>query len=156
MFLNYRYFLLRSSFFLFVPVSSMLERVPWLALKVSRDTFHFPWKCKLSFSVIRVVQGEAKTPKIMGCCRANFAFLPAWKIGIFRGKWTLEWVFKTSLFVRLALYFCIIIIKRKTCFFFACLSTMPSENCKKKTFDLEWRTVQKITFCLYMYVCKPV
>ena len=57
------------------------------------------------FSVFRVVQGEAKTPKIMGCCRANFAFLHALKFGTFRGKWTLEWVFKTSHFFRLALYF---------------------------------------------------
>ena len=57
------------------------------------------------FSVFRVVQGEAKTPKIMGCCRANFAFLHALKIGTFRGKWTLEWVIKTSHFVLLALYF---------------------------------------------------
>ena len=38
------------------------------------------------FSVFRVVQGEAKTPKIMGCCRAIFAFLQALKIGTFRGK----------------------------------------------------------------------
>ena len=59
------------------------------------------------FSVFRVVQGEAKTPKIMGCCRANFAFLHALKIGTFRGKWTLAWVIKTSHFVLLALYFLI-------------------------------------------------
>ena len=59
------------------------------------------------FSVFRVVQGEAKTPKIMGCCRANFAFLHALKIGTFRGKWTLEWVIKTSHFVLLVLYFLI-------------------------------------------------
>ena len=26
------------------------------------------------FSVFRVVQGQAKTPKIMGCCGANVAF----------------------------------------------------------------------------------
>ena len=38
------------------------------------------------FSVFRVVQGEAKTPKIMGCCRANFAFLHALKIGTFCGQ----------------------------------------------------------------------
>ena len=38
------------------------------------------------FSVFRVVQGEAKTPKIMGCCRAICAFLHALKIGTFRGK----------------------------------------------------------------------
>ena len=59
------------------------------------------------FSVFRVVQSEAKTPKIMGCCRANFAFLHALNIGTFRGKWTLKWVFKTSHFVCLALHFLI-------------------------------------------------
>ena len=96
------------------------------------------------FSVFRVGQGEAKTPKIIGCCRANFAFLSALKIGTFLGKWTSEWVFKTSLFVRLALYF---LNQQQTCFFFDCFSTMPNRNCKK-TFDLEHRTVQKITFCL--------
>ena len=37
-------------------------------------------------SVFRMVQGEAKTPKIMGCCRAILASLPAPKIGTFRGK----------------------------------------------------------------------
>ena len=36
------------------------------------------------FSVLRVVQGEPKTPKIMGCCTAIFAFLHALKIGTFR------------------------------------------------------------------------
>ena len=59
------------------------------------------------FSVFNVVQGEAKTPKIMGCCKANCAFLHALKIGTFSGKWTLEWVFKPSHFVCLALYFLI-------------------------------------------------
>ena len=54
-----------------------------LPLKVSRDTFHFPWNANFLFSVFRMVQGEAKTPKIMGCCTANFAFLPALKIGTF-------------------------------------------------------------------------
>ena len=38
------------------------------------------------FSVFRVVQGETKTPKIMGRCRANFALLRALKISTFRGK----------------------------------------------------------------------
>ena len=38
------------------------------------------------FSAFRVVHAEAKTPKIMGCCRANFAFLHALKIGTFREK----------------------------------------------------------------------
>ena len=74
-------------------------------MKVSRDTFHFHENANFLLSVSGVVQGEAKTPKIMGWCRANFALLHAQKIGTFRGKWTLEWVFKTSHFVRLALYF---------------------------------------------------
>ena len=38
------------------------------------------------FSVISLVQGEAKTLKIMGCCRAIFASLHAPKIDTFRGK----------------------------------------------------------------------
>ena len=95
------------------------------------------------FSVFRVGQGETQTPKIIWCCRANFAFLPALKIGTLRGKWTSEWVFKTSLFVRLALY---LLNQQQTCFFFDCFSTMPNRNCKE-TLDLERRTVQKITFC---------
>ena len=77
------------------------------------------------FSVFRVVQGEAKTSKIMGCCRAIFAFLHALKIGTFRGKWTLEWVFKTSQFFRLALYF---LINSKLAF-----SLYVSERCLKGT-----------------------
>ena len=60
---------------------------------------------KFLFSIFRVVQGEAKPPKLMGCCRASFAFLHALKIGTFRGKWTLKWVFKTSHFLCLAHYF---------------------------------------------------
>ena len=51
--------------------------------KVSRDTFISHENANFLFSVVRMVQGEAKTPKIMGCCRANFAFLPALKIGTF-------------------------------------------------------------------------
>ena len=108
-----------------------------LSFKVSRDTFHFLWTRKFFFSVFRVVQGEAKTPKIMGCCRAVFAFLHALKIGTFRGKWTSEWVFKTSQFCRLALYF---LINSNLAF-----SLHVSERCltgtAKKKFDLERRTV---------------
>ena len=77
------------------------------------------------FSVFRVVQGEAKTPKIMGCCRVNFAFLHALKIGTFRGKWTLEWVIKTSHFVLLALYF---LITSKLAFFL-----IASQRCLART-----------------------
>ena len=49
--------------------------------------FSFPMKTHIFFfSVFRVVQGETKTPKIMCCCRANFAFLHALKIGTLCGK----------------------------------------------------------------------
>ena len=77
------------------------------------------------FSVFRVVQSEAKTPKIMGCCRANFAFLHALKIGTFRGKRTSEWVIKTSHFVLLALYF---LITSKLAF-----SLIASQQCLART-----------------------
>ena len=86
------------------------------------------------FSVFRVVQGEAKTQKIMGCCRAIFAFLHALKIGTFRGKWTLEWVFKTSQFFRLALYF---LIKSKLAF-----SLHVSERCLTGTAKKFWFRAQ--------------
>ena len=76
-----------------------------VCLRCPETLFIFHENANFLFSVFRVVQGEAKTPKIMGCCRANFAFLPALKIGTFSGKWTWEWVVKTSLFVQLALYF---------------------------------------------------
>ena len=73
--------------------------------------------------------GETKTPKIIGCCRANFAFLPALKIGTFRGKWTLEWLFKKSHFARLALHF---LNPWSNCFFFACFLTMLIAGNAKK------------------------
>ena len=114
------------------------------ALRCPETLFIYHENANFLFSVVRVVQGEAKTPEMMGCCRANFAFLPALKIGTFGGKWTLEWMFKASLFARLALYFFNL---QKTCFFFAWFSTMPSGNCKR-TFDLEWRIVQKNNFLL--------
>ena len=87
------------------------------------------------FSVFsRVVQGEAKTPKIMGCCRANFAFLHALKIGTFRGKWTLERVIKTSHFVLLALYF---LITSKPAF-----SLIASQRCLARTAKNVWVRAQ--------------
>ena len=105
----------------------------------------FPMKTQLFFfQSLGWFRGEAKTPKIIGCCRAIFAFLPALKMGTFLGKWTLEWVFIISLFVQLALYF---LNQQQTCFFFDCFLTMPNRNCKDM-FDLERWTVQKITFCL--------
>ena len=85
-------------------------------------------------SVLRVVQSEAKTPKLMGCCRANFAFLHALKIGIFRGKWTLEWVIKTSHFVLLALYF---LITSKLAF-----SLIASQRCRARTAKNVWVRAQ--------------
>ena len=36
-----------------------------------------------------IAHGETKTPKIIGCCRASFAFLPALKIGTFR-RWKMN------------------------------------------------------------------
>ena len=97
------------------------------------------------FSVFRVVQGEAKTPKIMGCCRANFAFLHALKIGTFRGKWTLEWVFKTSHFVCPALYF---LFNSKLAFYLIVLNDtlrelqkdveFRAQNSAKNNFFLLW------------------
>ena len=56
------------------------------ALRCPETLFISHENANFLFSVFRVVQGEAKTPKIMGCCRANFAFLHALKIGTFRGK----------------------------------------------------------------------
>ena len=57
-----------------------------LGVKVSRDTFISHENANFLFSVFRVGQGESKTPKIIGCCRTNFAFLPALDICTFRGK----------------------------------------------------------------------
>ena len=90
----------------------------------------------LLFAVFRVVQGEAKTPKIMGCCRANFAFLHALKTGTFRGKWTLEWVINTSNmhFVRLLLY---ILITSKLAFSF-----IASQQCLAETEKNVWVRAQ--------------
>ena len=89
-------------------LTSLKFKVAPYPIIVSLDTLRCPGTLFIShenaiflFSVFRVVQGEAKTPNIMGCCRANFAFLHALKIGTFRGKWTLEWVIKTSHFVLL-------------------------------------------------------
>ena len=95
-----------------------LRTVPKVLLRCPETLFISHENANFLFSVFRVVQGEAKTPKIMGCCRANFAFLHALKIGTFRGKWTSEWVFKTSHFFRLALYF---LINSKLAFFFSML-----------------------------------
>ena len=86
------------------------------------------------FSVVRMVQGEAKTPKIRWCCRANFAFLPALKIGTFRGKWTLEWMFKTSLCARPALYF---LINSKLAFLCMILNDAKRELQKNVWFRVE-------------------
>ena len=110
------------------------------------------------FSVFRVVQGETKTPKIMGCCRANIAFLHALKIGTFHGKWTLEWVIKTSHFVCLALYF---LINSKLAFSIIasqrCLAgtaknrRVRAQNSAKNNFlPLRWETYLAWTF-LFLY-----
>ena len=110
-----------------IGISQPFQLMLWLAIALATVTWHvrkslhesLSLRCpetlfishedaNFLFSVFRVVHGETKTPKIMGCCRANFTFLHALKIGTFRGKWTFEWVIKTSHFVRLPLYFLII------------------------------------------------
>ena len=60
-------------------------RTPWF-LRCPETLFISHENPNFLFSVFRVVQSEAKTPKLMGSCRANFAFLHARKIGTFRGK----------------------------------------------------------------------
>ena len=119
--------------------------------KVSRDTYSFPWTCKFFFfSVFRVVQGEAKTPKIMGCCRAILAFLHALKVGTFRGKWTLQWVFKPSHFFRLALYF--FLIKSKLAFLCMFLNDAWWEL--QKNIKFRAQDSVKNSFCLFVW--KPL
>ena len=88
-------------------IKNEFTQAPAIVLRCPETLFISHEHENFLFSVFKVVQGEAKTPKIMGCCRAFFAFLHALKIGTFRGKWTLEWGFKTSQFFRLALYFLI-------------------------------------------------
>ena len=58
----------------------------FLCLRCPETLFISHENANFLFSVFKVVQGEVKTPKIMGYCRANFAFLHALKIGTFRGK----------------------------------------------------------------------
>ena len=60
-----------------------------LPLKVSRDTFHFPWNVNFLFSVLRMVQGEAKTPKNNGVFHGKFCLFTcpkdryfSWKMNI--------------------------------------------------------------------------
>ena len=110
-------------------VSNFHLRCPEILL-ISHENANF------LFSVFRVVQSEAKTPKIIGCCRANFAFLPALKMGTFREKWTLEWVIKTSHLVLLALYFLII---SKLAF-----SLIASQRCPARTAKNVWVRAQNI------------
>ena len=86
------------------------------------------------FSVVRVVQGEAKTPKIMGCLQGKFCIFTCLKIGTFRGKWTLEWVIKTSHFVLLALYF---LSTSKLAF-----SLIASQRCLARTAKKVWVRAQ--------------
>ena len=73
--------------------------------KVSRDTFHFPWTRNFLFSVFRVVQGEARTPRIMGRCRAIFCFFTCpkdshfwWKLNIKMSVQNLTFLSPGSLF----------------------------------------------------------
>ena len=84
------------------------------------------------FSVFRVVQGEAKTPKTMpGCCRANFAFLHALMIGTFR-RWKMNIRNECSKRHISFAWLLIFLINRKLAFSQSdCFSTMhASGNCK--------------------------
>ena len=110
---------------------------PWeiWSLRCPETLFISHENANFLFSVFRVVQGEAKTPKIMGCCRANFAFLHALKMGTFRGKWALEWVIKTSHFVLLALYFFLITSK-------LAFSLIASQRCLARTAKNVWVRAQ--------------
>ena len=67
------------------PVNLLSDRVfSLLALLRCPETFFISHEhANFLFSVFRVVQGQAKTPNIMGSCRAIFAFLHALKIGTF-------------------------------------------------------------------------
>ena len=110
------------------------KRLPWIGLRCPETIFISHENATFLFSVFGVVQEEAKTPKLMGCCKAKFAFSHALKIGTFRGKWTLEWVIKTSHFVLLALYF---LITKNLAF-----SLIASERCVARTAKNVWDRVQ--------------
>ena len=89
-------------------VTSLRNPLVWNNLwevKVSRDTFHFPLNPNFLFSVFRLVQGEAKTPKVMGCCRANFCIFTcnkdwhfSWKMNIRMSDQNLTFLSPGSLF----------------------------------------------------------
>ena len=108
-------------------ISNLYQTQVWY-LRCPETLFISHEHANFLFSVFSVAQGEAKTPKIMGCCRAIYAFLLSLKIGTFRGKWTLEWVFKTSQFFRLALYF---LINSKLAFSLHVSERCLTGNCKK-------------------------
>ena len=57
-------------------------------VKVSKDTFISREITTFLFSVVRMVRCETKTPKIIGCYRANFAFLQATVQPLPKVKWT--------------------------------------------------------------------
>ena len=77
---------LRGRVFSLLHAWALLLQRPPPGLRCPETLFISHEHTNFLFSVFRVVQGEAKTPKIMGCCRAIFAFLHALKIGTFRGK----------------------------------------------------------------------
>ena len=72
--------------FFFIDSLDLGTPLPLINLRCPETLFISHEHAIFLFSVFRVVQGEAKTPKIMGCCRAIFAFFYALKIGTFRGK----------------------------------------------------------------------
>ena len=97
-------------------------------IKVSRDTFISHENANFPFSVFRVVQGEAKTPKINGLLQSKFCIFTcprdwhfSWKMNIGMSDQNVTFRSPGSLFFN----------HQQACFFFNCFSTMPSENCKK-------------------------
>ena len=104
-----------------------------------------------SFSVFRVVQGGAKTPKIMGCCRAILHFyMPK--------DWHFSWKMNIRTSVQNVTFrlpgFLFFLINSKLAFSLIVSQRWYLAGTAKKTLDLERRTMQKRTFCLYDW--KPI
>ena len=81
--------------------------------------------------------------------QGKFAFLPACKIGTFHRKMNIRMSVQNLTFRLLALHPFI-----KVKLFVLCMFLSDALREQRKTFDLERRTVQKITFCLCVW--KPI
>ena len=97
-------------------------------LKVSRDTFHFPWTRKLSFFSLKGGSGWGQNTKNNGVLQGIFCIFTcpkewhfSWKMNIRMSVQNLTILSPGSLFFN----------QQRTCFFFACFWTMRNGNCKK-------------------------